>query len=409
MLRKLLEEEGYQVRVAPDGEKALEMIRTAKPSLIISDVTMPIMDGYEMCHEIKSNSELSAIPVILLTDLSDPKDVIRGLNSKADNYVTKPWQDRLLLSKIKSLLERSQDFEDTSRREPVELNYGGKSYLLTSGLTQTLNLLISTCENAAEQRRELVDAQSNLVTTNDELDAKLSALRESEGRFELLVQIIPDIVYTIDTQGRFTFVNGAVSLIGYKPEDLIGIHFGKIIPPEDFESVSSDCVIPKYRGKITGPEGAPKLFDERRTGERATRNLEVKLLRKNVPYTGPVVESIGTEVMCVEISSSGMYEITSRETQVGRSGSMGVAADQRKSPGYIGTVGVIRDVTDLKRTEASLLRSEERFRLLVQTAGSAIILLSVDNLVLEWNHEAEMVFGHDRESALEEISRIFLL
>lgn len=400
MLRRALDAEGYRVLVAGNGAKALEMTRTAKPSLIISDVSMPIMDGYQMCHEIKSDSQLWDIPVILLTDLSDPKDVIRGLNAKADNYVTKPWNDKLLLSRIESLLENPQKFDDASRSEPVELNYGGESYLLTSGPTQILNLLISTYENAVQQRRELVDAQHNLVTTNDELDAKLRALRESEGRFEVLVQMIPDIVYRIDTRGRFTFVNNAVSLIGYKPNDLIGKHFSEIILPADIESVSSDHVIPKYRGKITGPEGAPKLFDERRTGDRVTRNLEVRLVRNNFQDTRPaIVESIGTEVVSVEISSSGMYEFTSEGTPGDLLGTIGVAVDKQPHR-YIGTVGAIRDVTDRKRTEAALLRSEERFRLLVQTAGSAIILLSPDNLVLEWNHEAEIVFGHDRDSVL---------
>ncbi len=400
-LRWTLVAKGYQVSVAENGAKALEIIGISKPSLIISDVIMPVMDGYQMCHEIKTNIQFSDIPVILLTNLADPKDVIRGLNASADNYVTKPWHERLLLSRIESLLERPQKFEGADRSEPLQLNYGGESHLLTSGASQILNLLIFSYENAVEQRRELVDAQRKLVTTNKELDTKLHALRESEGRFEALVQMIPDIVYTIDPQGKFTFVNNAVRIIGYRPEDLIGKHFSEIILPADVESVSGDYVIPKYSGKNTGPQGAPKLFDERRTGDRITRNLEVRLVRKGSQDTTPaVVQLMGTEIVNVEISSSGMYEFASKDRRGDPLGSMGVAVDKRQPIRYIGAVGAIRDVTECKRTEAALLRSEERFQLLVQTAGSPIILLSPDNLIFEWNREAEIVFGHDRESVL---------
>jgi len=125
-------------------------------------------------------------------------------------------------------------------------------------------------------------------------------------------------------------------------------------------------------------------------------------VRRNFEDTRPaVVESIGTDALIVEINSSGMYEFTSEDARGDQLGSIGGRCRQ-KAPQwcYIGTVGVIRDVTDRKRIEAALLQSEEQFRLLVQTAGSAIILLSPENLILEWNHEAEILFGHDRESVL---------
>lgn len=401
ILRRILAEQGYQVSVAENGSKALEQIRETRPSLVISDVMMPIMDGYKMCQEIKHDDRLKNIPVILLTDLSDPKDVIKGVISEADNYVTKPYNAKLLLSRIESLLTNPPQVDYTIQTDPLELTYGRESYLLTSRPRQILNLLISTYENAVHQRQELVEAQNNLVSVNDELETMLRELRESEHRFSVLVQMIPDIVYRIDSQGRFTFVNNAVRGLGLEPEDLIGKHFSEIVLPTDIESVSSEYVLPKYRGKITGPEGAPKLFDERRTGERATRNLEVRLIRKQRGDIRPAeMESIGTDFISVEVNSSGMYEVIPGTADTQLVGSMAVALDHQRAAGSIGTVGAIRDITDRKLAEAALLRSEERFRLLVQTAGNVIMLLSPDNLILEWNHEAEIVFGQDRDAVL---------
>lgn len=78
-LKHILETQGYQVMSAPNGRLALEAARRHRPALIISDVVMPEMTGYELCSAVKGDARLSDIPVILVTTLSDPQDVIRGL------------------------------------------------------------------------------------------------------------------------------------------------------------------------------------------------------------------------------------------------------------------------------------------------------------------------------------------
>lgn len=220
LLRRRLAEEGYKVSVAENGVKALAMIRKKKPSLIISDIVMPLMDGYKMCHEIKYDDELKDIPVILLTNLSDPNDVIKELDSKADNYLTKPYNDQLLFSRVESLLIGASVSKDTSQQCGLEINYGGETHVITSGPQEILNLLISTYETASYQNRELIKAQSNLKSLNQELDIKLRELQWSEERESVLVQMIPDIVYRIDSEGRFSFINNAVHRLGYQPETL---------------------------------------------------------------------------------------------------------------------------------------------------------------------------------------------
>lgn len=392
ILRWTLAAEGYQVSVAENGVQALAMVRKDKPSLVISDIVMPVMDGYEMCQEIKHDARLKDIPVILLTDLSDAKDVIKGLLSKADNYVTKPYNTKLLLSRIESLLSSSGKFVDSTPSEALELDYEGESYVLNSGPRQILNLLVSTYENAVCQRRDLIESQRNLVRVNHELDTKLRELQESEHRFSVLVQMIPDIVYRIDTKGRFTFVNNAVTKIGYTPDELVGKHFSEIILPTDVEFVSSEHVLPRYQGTATGADDAPKLFDERRSGDRGTKNLEILLVRKDKQDPKlAVVESIGTEFISAEINSSGMYQISPENGGKRRIGTMGVATTRISSANRIGTVGAIRDITERKRREDKLRQSEEWYRTLVEDSFDGIFVQKGPKIIFANSRFYEML------------------
>ncbi|UUZ64174.1 response regulator [Polaromonas sp. P1-6] len=90
----MLEQQGYEVAVADNGRVALEMAVQFLPALIISDVVMPEMDGYELSRRIKEDAGLCDIPVILVTTMSDPQDVILGLECCADNLVLKPYDER---------------------------------------------------------------------------------------------------------------------------------------------------------------------------------------------------------------------------------------------------------------------------------------------------------------------------
>jgi PAS domain S-box-containing protein len=168
--------------------------------------------------------------------------------------------------------------------------------------------------------------------------------------FESLAATIPDIVYRIDEDGRFTYLNHAIRTLGYEPNELIGKHFSELILPSDVEAISRKHVLPEYTSKVTGDKNAPKLFDERRSTERKTSGLEVRLVHKrgNKILHG-IVESIGQGNIITEVSSSGMYQ-----TNVGANSKV-----------FIGTVGVIKDVTNHRWMEAELLKHSERLEELV--------------------------------------------
>jgi DNA-binding response OmpR family regulator len=103
-LRRLIQSMRYNARVAPNGRLALEAIRERKPHLVLSDIVMPEMDGYTLCRAIKADDELRDIPVILVTSLMDPKDIIRGIECGADNFIRKPYAEDYLLNRIGHML-----------------------------------------------------------------------------------------------------------------------------------------------------------------------------------------------------------------------------------------------------------------------------------------------------------------
>ncbi|HEU0305779.1 MAG TPA: response regulator, partial [Lysobacter sp.] len=95
-LQYLLEQHDYRVVVCDNGQQALAAVREHKPALVISDVVMPQMTGYELCRQLKADRALSGIPVLLVTSLNDPEDVLRGLEAGADSFILKPYDENFL-------------------------------------------------------------------------------------------------------------------------------------------------------------------------------------------------------------------------------------------------------------------------------------------------------------------------
>lgn len=105
ILRAILLREGYTVLTAGDGEEGLKVVEGHQPDLILLDVMMPKMDGKELCRRLKSNGRTSQIPIIMLTAMSETSDRIGGLDLGANDYVTKPYEQRELLMRVRNLLD----------------------------------------------------------------------------------------------------------------------------------------------------------------------------------------------------------------------------------------------------------------------------------------------------------------
>ncbi len=106
LVRFNLEKEGYNVISAQDGLKAYKMAAEYKPDLIVLDVMLPEMDGFEVCRLIQKDSQMSEIPIIMLTARSEEIDKVLGLEIGADDYITKPFSPRELIARVKARLRR---------------------------------------------------------------------------------------------------------------------------------------------------------------------------------------------------------------------------------------------------------------------------------------------------------------
>ncbi|WP_035239000.1 response regulator [Desulfobacter vibrioformis] len=104
-LGKLLSNNGYEVAMAQSGAQALKFVRTEFPDLILLDIMMPEMDGYEACEELKAGRPTRHIPVIFLTAKSDDQDIVKGFEAGGVDYVTKPFHSAELLARIKTHIE----------------------------------------------------------------------------------------------------------------------------------------------------------------------------------------------------------------------------------------------------------------------------------------------------------------
>lgn len=105
LIKLYLSKEGYQVETAYDGQEALTKCRTGKPSLVLLDLMMPGLDGWEVCRQLRRESD---IPIIILTARNDDVDKIVGLELGADDYLTKPFNPRELVARVKAVLRRYQ-------------------------------------------------------------------------------------------------------------------------------------------------------------------------------------------------------------------------------------------------------------------------------------------------------------
>jgi two-component system sensor histidine kinase/response regulator len=178
LLQEALQEEKLDVAVAKDGVDALAQLKQDRPELIISDVEMPRMNGFDLCRHIKEDPLLKEIPVILLTTLSDPMDVIRGMESGADSFLTKPFNRHLLLSNVIDIFTNKSYLGVSKETHLLTFCFGGKKQQLHVNLAQIANLLLSTYSNAIQKNLELERAYRDLNLVNQEIAQKNSELKQ---------------------------------------------------------------------------------------------------------------------------------------------------------------------------------------------------------------------------------------
>jgi len=183
-----LADSGYQVVVANNGLEALVQLEEYKIDIILLDIIMPGIDGFETCRRLKTHPDYKHIPVIFMTTLSDTVDKVKGLSLGAVDYVTKPFQKAELLARIRSHVEINQ-------------------------LQSKLRVQNAWLVREIEERRK----------AEEELQGRNEALRQSESRFRDLVMSLSDWVWELDGQFCITYSSDKVKdLLGYAKDEVLG-------------------------------------------------------------------------------------------------------------------------------------------------------------------------------------------
>lgn len=217
MLRHILEEEGYQVSSAESGQTALEMTTLIRPSLVISGVKIPEMTGYELCRQIKAAPDLCGTPVILVTSLSDPTEVLLGLQCGADSFVIKPYERSHMLARVEHALSSRDISSAPDSGPPAEIFFHGERHQITASRTQILNLLMSTYDAAMQRNKELRESR-------EQLRERTAEVLEANRFLDSMIEHIPVGVYIKDAASlRYVRVNRAQeNMVGMSREEMVG-------------------------------------------------------------------------------------------------------------------------------------------------------------------------------------------
>jgi len=298
LIAKYLIRAGFDVAVANSGAQAVDRITSDPPHLILLDYKLGDMFATQVVNVLKERQY--KIPFIIMTGHGDEKLAVEMMKAGARDYIAKEGEFFTLLP---SVAKRVFD----------------------------------------ELRNEEKLAQTDKV------------LEESERKYRTLIQTIPDIIYKVDLNGYFTFVNSSVKQLGYEPEWLIGKHFTEIIHPEYIKYSSRFFVSHNSANKVIGGKNSPNLFDERRNKNRMVRNLEIRLISKIQKGESNMKKTEGPVTIFCEVMATGDYELD-------------VNTDRKK---LIGTLGIIRNISEKIRLQAENVRAGQLAMIGELAAGAA--------------------------------------
>jgi len=239
MLITVLQSEGYEIIVATSGNEAIQRTKIIRPDIVLMDIIMPEMDGYETCRQLKSNDETKNIPIIFTSSLRGTFDKVKGFDLGGVDYVAKPIDPPELLSRIQTHLtiRRLQ-----KKLEDVNVRLEEKVHGRTEALKKTNIQLI----------KEINDRKSIEKT-----------LRESEQRYRTVVDDIPAMICRLLPDGTITFLNKAYCDYLSKTEDeLIGRNFFQWIPEKSrheirdhLQTLNPTKPMTTYEHQVIAPDG----------------------------------------------------------------------------------------------------------------------------------------------------------
>jgi CheY-like chemotaxis protein len=140
---------------------------------VISDVILPEMDGYELCRQVKKDANLADVPIILLTPLADPKDILQSLECGVRHFITTSYDEEELFSRIERVVSNTRIRQGKEEEIGLEINFGGQKCLVNSEHMQVLDLLLSTYEVAVKKNQVANQATEELRSVNERLENRV--------------------------------------------------------------------------------------------------------------------------------------------------------------------------------------------------------------------------------------------
>ncbi|MFH1674437.1 MAG: PAS domain S-box protein [Pseudomonadota bacterium] len=294
--------------------------------------------------------------VILDTDFR----VIK-INAMAERFLNKPVVDFIGRSFSECFENRDKDAIEDLLTTLLAGEDTESQKIIVRHLERILNLKFSI----------LVDQVSHnvvacLALIEDITERKLleRTLHESEERYRAIVNTVPDVIYHLDSEGRFLFVNFSVEKLGYTSGELIGKSFLEIVHPDDVEQA-------KY------------TFNERRVSGRGPEGVELRLVPKEAKET----RIYNVRNMSVIIKARGLYDVPDHDIHNG-------------GKRFIGTQGIAHDITDRKMMEGILVKAKEDWELTFDAITDLVMLLDKDHCIVRINKAAADALGVDKEEIL---------
>ncbi len=297
-----------EIILATNGKEALELAVSENPDVILLDIVMPDMDGFEVCRRLKSETNSRDIPVVFVTALKGDKESrIRGLEVGAEAFLAKPIDESELIAQIRAMIKiRKANIERVTENKRLAELVQEQTGELKETHRATLNLL--------EDLRSEIETRKNTE----------QALRESEAKFRDMADLLPQVVFEMNLNGKITYLNQQAHMVfGYDHDELIGQNSLKVHIPEESERVK-DGIIRKLRGEVI-------------------ENKEFTLVRKDGTFF-PALIYINAII-------------------------------QNNEP--IGIRGVVIDITEQKLAEKSIRESESLYRAILEASPDNVIITDI--------------------------------
>src|SRR5450830_806191 len=397
-LAHLLEQRGYLVTVAANGREALALLERRKPNLVISDIVMPELDGYGLCKAIKTDKNLKDIPVMLVTTLSDPQDVIRGLECGADNFIRKPYDERYLLSRIDYLLMNVELRKNQNMQMGVEINLGGQRHFISSERQQILDLLISTYEQAVEINSELKLREKELEHSNQVLNGLYriaDGLNHAASEQQVLEMALERALELPGIQA------GWISL--REGESGFRLAAARNLPPtlKAAGAMEGDCTC--RRRLISGElDHVTNIMECERLG-KATGDTQGLRYHASVPLwigdqTLGVMNLVGPE--------KGLFNEDELKILYSVGNQVAVALERAHLHEHLErwvqerTSALTAEIAERQQSEQAMVDSEKRFRALIESAPDGISLLGVDGKIIYASPATQRILGYAPETVI---------